>query len=64
MIVNTTVGQVAAGVTVAQPRALMFNAADIRAAMARSNPALNAFASVTTPRPADVTVTDMPMVEL
>jgi hypothetical protein len=42
----------------------MFNAADIRAEMARSNPALNAFAAVTTPRPSEVTVTDMPMVEL
>jgi NADH-quinone oxidoreductase subunit G len=64
MIVNTTVGQVAAGVTVAPRRARLFNAADIRGEMARSNPALNVFAGVTTPRPSEVTVTDMPMVEL
>lgn len=43
VIVNTTPGQVAAGLTVAPPRAKLFNAANTRTEMSAAFPALNIF---------------------
>lgn len=64
VIVATTPGQVAAGVTIAPPRARAFDAAATRAEMAATYPALAVFASIKRPSPAAPTRTDMQMVEL
>lgn len=64
VIVNTTPGQVAAGVTIAPPRARAFNAADTRADMARTYPALAAFNDVRAPVASAPVRSDMQMVDL
>ncbi|MFO0859400.1 MAG: 2Fe-2S iron-sulfur cluster-binding protein [Phycisphaerales bacterium] len=64
VIVATTPGQVAAGVTIAPPRAKAFDAAATRSEMAATYPALAVFASIKRPSPAAPTRTDMQMVEL
>ncbi len=64
-IVNTTPGQVAAGVTVVPARAKVFNAADTRAEMAKAFVPLSVFAERVKPPAAVATrAPDMPLVEL
>ncbi|MBS0190113.1 MAG: 2Fe-2S iron-sulfur cluster-binding protein [Phycisphaerales bacterium] len=64
VIVSTTPGQVAAGLTVAPPRGRLFNAGNVRAEMA-ANPALRSFATeVSLPLSQVRTQTDMPFVNL
>ena len=65
VVVQTTVGQVAAGAQVTLARGRVFNAADVRAEMARAKEALGVMATgVTTPAPLARQVAEMEMVEL
>lgn len=65
MMLETTRGQVAAGVQVAVPFGTIFNAADVRREMARTYPALSVFESGVSMPPSEPSPqTDMAMVEL
>jgi len=65
VVVQTTVGQVAAGAQVTLARGRVFNAADVRGEMARAKEALGVMATgVTTPAPLARQVAEMEMVEL
>lgn len=65
VMVETTRGQVAAGATLAPPMARAFNAADVRAEMARAYSALGVMTSeVKLPPVPQVSKTDMPVVEV
>lgn len=63
-IVNTTPGQVAAGVTIVPPRAKAFNAADTRTEMVKLHAALAPFAQVRAPSIDAPVRSDMQIVEL
>jgi NADH-quinone oxidoreductase subunit G len=65
LVVQSTMGQVAAGVQVAPARASAFNAADVRGEMAKANAALGVFATnVKMPEGETMRLTDMPIVDL
>ena len=65
MMLATTSGQVAAGVTVAPPRAIAYNAASVREQMAKVGGAMQAFATeVHLPKVETVQQAEMRMVEL
>lgn len=65
VIVNTTPGQVAAGMTVAPPRAKLFNAANTRSEMSAAFPALNIFTTGVKPPVAPIQPKpDMQIVDL
>lgn len=63
-IIDTTRGQVAAGVQVALPRALAYNAANVRSDMARKHVSLAEFAKVSMPTASGVREPDMKMMDL
>jgi NADH-quinone oxidoreductase subunit G len=63
-IIDTTRGQVAAGVQVALPRAVAFHAANVRADMVRSHTQLSEFAKVSVPVGGEVREPDMKVMEL
>ncbi len=64
-VVETTRGQVAASVETAPPRAKAFNAAGVRAEMAKGSAALSPFViNVSMPAATLATRTDMPLVQL
>jgi len=65
VVIDTTVGQVAAGTEVARARGRIFNAANIRTQMARSHPPLAVFATAVALPPIDAQQQpDMKMVDL
>jgi len=65
VVIDTTVGQVAAGTEVARARGRIFNAANIRTQMARSHPPLALFATAVALPPIDAQQQpDMKMVDL
>jgi NADH-quinone oxidoreductase subunit G len=65
MVVISAPGQVAGAATVAKPKGAVFNAANVRAEMARAFPALNVFAtSVSVPTVEATQEADMEVVEL
>ena len=65
VVLNTTVGQVAASVEVAPPRAKAFNAANVRIEMAKASADLGVFVTqVSLPETRSDARTDMPLVEL
>ena len=65
VVLNTTVGQVAASVEVAPPRAKAFNAANVRIEMAKASADLGVFVTqVSVPESRNDARTDMPLVEL
>jgi NADH-quinone oxidoreductase subunit G len=63
-MLETTRGQVAAGVQVALPRAVAYNAANVRSDMARSHVGLAEFAKVSMPASGEAREPDMKMMEL
>jgi hypothetical protein len=65
VVINTTLGQVAGGTTIAPPAAKAFAAAQIREEMARAYPTLNVMVTqVQLPKAESVTESAMPMMEL
>jgi len=64
VVVQSTLGQVAAATQVVRPRAVMYSAADVRREMSGKHASLAAFAAVASPDPAPQRQPDMPMLDL
>lgn len=64
IVIETTRGQVASGTQVSVPRAELYNAANIRAIMAKFNPSLSAFANEVSVPVTATRQTDMELVTL